>query len=332
MERHKSPGVIAASVDLATGSGAEIAFGCNLCGLCTVLCPKGLSPSAMFRELRVLAVEKGVADLSPYRGLLAYEDMGRWNLFTLFLPPQKACNAVFFPGCALPGSRPRQTLALFRLLRQILPGLGAAVSCCFKPSLDLGLVSRFDQRYGHLKDRLRECGAREVVTACPSCHRVFADLGDFGVKTAWEALAEAGTLEPERLSARVTIHDPCPLRHEQGVHQAVRRLAAAAGLSETPMQSRGEHTLCCGQGGAAHLASPETAGRFTRRRTEEAGKRLILTYCAGCADHLSSHAPTVHLLDALFPPTAGLRPRRASRVPLASYANRLRFKRWLANL
>jgi len=54
----------------------------------------------------------------------------------------------------------------------------------------------------------------------------------------------------------------------------------------------------------------------------------VVTWCAGCADHLSARMPTAHLLDILFDPERALSGRaRVARSPF-TYANRLLLKRW----
>ena len=55
----------------------------------------------------------------------------------------------------------------------------------------------------------------------------------------------------------------------------------------------------------------------------------MVTYCAGCAHQLSGKAPTSHVLDLLFEPTAALTGKvRVARAPF-TYWNRLLLKRSL---
>ncbi|MBU2489137.1 MAG: (Fe-S)-binding protein [Proteobacteria bacterium] len=321
-----APGALATEVNLETGVGLNAAFSCSLCGLCSSLCPRGLAPEALFLAMRQEAVRRGQANLSPYRGLFAYEDLGGASLLSLFLPPRPG-GTVFFPGCGLPGTRPARTRDLFRALEKALPGLGVVLSCCFSPSRSLGLADRFGKRFSALSSRLADSGVREVVTACPNCFRVFKDQGEFAVRTAWEVLAENGGLFVPRLSGEVTVHDPCPLRAEPAAREAARSILASTGLSVVEPPGSGEKTLCCGQGGAAHLAGPE-AESWRAQRAGQAGGRTVVTWCAGCADHLSARMPTAHLLDILFDPERALSGRaRVARSPF-TYANRLLLKRW----
>ncbi len=321
-----TPAAIAARVDPETGAGAAEAFACSLCGLCSAACPKGLFPEALFLAMRETAARRGLADLSPYRGLLAYEARGGSPAFTLFsLPP--GGHTVFFPGCTLPGTRPGPTRDLFLALERAIPALGAVLSCCFKPSQGLGLSDRFHGRFDALADRLEAAGVREILCACPNCLRIFADQGRFLVRTPWEVLAQSGTLPLPALSGEVTVHDPCPLRRHPAARLAARSLLAATGLTIKEPPASGDRTLCCGQGGAAHLAGPDAESWPDRIRAGAAG-RTVVTWCAGCAGHLSAHMPAAHLLDVLQDPARALSGRpRVSRPPL-TYANRLLLKRW----
>ena len=51
----------------------------------------------------------------------------------------------------------------------------------------------------------------------------------------------------------MVIHDPCAIRHEIPVHEAVRALVRNQGLPVEEMPHHGAKTLCCGEGGAAGL-------------------------------------------------------------------------------
>jgi heterodisulfide reductase subunit B len=63
-------------------------------------------------------------------------------------------------------------------LKETIPGLGIVLDCCSKPSHDLGREKVFQLMFGELKDYLFENGARNVLVACPNCHKVFKDYGD----------------------------------------------------------------------------------------------------------------------------------------------------------
>jgi hypothetical protein len=176
LNRNGTPKQIAESFNIADPNCYSISRNCNLCNLCAAVCPKGLIPSELFYLTRAEAVATGMVDLRAYKRLLNYEARGISPRYTWHGYP-KGCDAVFFPGCALPGTRPGQTLALMKLLQQQIPAVGIALDCCAKPSRDLGRTAFFTETFGRLKAQLIENGIKTVIVACPSCHKVFQQYG-----------------------------------------------------------------------------------------------------------------------------------------------------------
>ncbi len=281
-----------------------MAFECNLCGLCSAVCPNKADPMAMFLELRRAAVCSGELDLGRYGRILRYE---RWGLSPLFrfrgIP--NGCDTVLFPGCTLPGTRPLVTWQLFELLRTSSPNMGMVLECCAKPSHDLGRQAYFEDHFFALRDELLHKGVRRVYVACPNCFKVFRQYGaPLEVRTVYEQMQEHGLPQLEGLHSHdaVTIHDPCPLRHEPEVQEAVRALILARGLRVEEMRHKKARTICCGEGGSVGLLSPENAAHWGALRGKEAKGRRVLTCCAGCVNFLRQHVDAVHVLDLVFRP------------------------------
>ncbi len=160
LQQYGSPKVIAASWQPDSPSGQQLPFFCNLCGLCTAVCPPkvGLDPAALFLEMRQQIVAREAAPFPEHRRLLAYEERGvsdRYSWFALL----KNCDTVLFPGCAFAGTRPTRLLKLFEHLRQGIPSLGMVQGCCTKPSHDLGRTNFF--RAGSMN-----CGRLSYNRAC----------------------------------------------------------------------------------------------------------------------------------------------------------------------
>jgi hypothetical protein len=86
-------------------------------------------------ELRLLRL-KGTDD-PRHAPLLAYERKGGSTIYSFYGLPA-GCDTVFFPGCALPGTRPDAVSELFEALKQVIPNLGIVLDCCLRPSHDRG--------------------------------------------------------------------------------------------------------------------------------------------------------------------------------------------------
>jgi Fe-S oxidoreductase len=322
LQRYGSPKQLAGQ-QMVTAGDLSFSFECSLCGLCTAVCPKKVDPAAMFAAMRVAGQELGGGEFRQHAGLLRYESMGGSPWFSWYGLPE-GCDTVFFPGCALAGSRAARVSQTYRHLRTMIPTLGLVLDCCAKPSHDLGRRARFCRIFGALRNGLEARGVRTILVACPSCYRVWSDYGgSIAVRSVYEILAEAPPAHRVKATTPVTVHDPCPTRNDTTIHGAVRSLLAAMGLPVEEMKHHGRKTLCCGEGGAACHLVPAMAGNWTALRADEAAGRRIITYCAGCTNFLGRLTQASHILDLYFAPEQTLAGQvRVTRSPLS----------WLARL
>lgn len=347
LQKYGSPRHIAASWQPETGGGQRLPFACSLCGLCAAVCPPkvGLNPAAMFLEMRQQIVERGVAPFSEHKRLIAYEGRGLSDRYSYFALP-KHCDTILFPGCTFSGTRPGRLLELFQYLRKTIPCLGMVLSCCAKPSHDLGRKDFFNQTFNELCQALIQQGIQRVLVICPSCHAIFSEYG--GPLTteyvynhlAEQSLPESILLDKEEkapnIIANITVHDPCTMRQDPAVHASVRHLLHTAGFRVQEMAHHGNKSLCCGEGGAVAFLDKQLARTWGDCRCQEAEEQLnvafTVTYCAGCVHFLRSRLRIVHLHDLLFAPQASRAGKvRVSRAP-CTYLNRLILKQRLKRL
>lgn len=336
LRKHGSPRLLAQRHSTEGNKLRALAYECSLCGLCGSLCPQGVDPCALFIELRRHAAAIGELDLRRYRVITGYERKGNSRLLSYYGLPQ-GCDTVLFPGCNIPGSRPGVTWELFHHLRQHIPALGIVLDCCNKPSHDLGRQEYFESMFGQLRGFLLGHGVSTVLVVCPNCFKVFNSYGNgLEVRTVYQELLHNSTplakMTPEeraRAAAAlgpVVMHDPCPLRYQSDIQDAVRALAQGHGLELAEMRHKKKRTICCGEGGSTGFCKPEFAEEWGRTRQKEARERPVVTYCAGCAGFLKKYVTVFHVLDLLFRPHATLT-LKAGVVPSpVTYWQRLRLK------
>jgi hypothetical protein len=283
----------------------------------------------MFLEMRREAVAKGTGRFKQHEKLRRYEKLGTSSRFTWYALPQD-CDTIFFPGCALTGALAETTLQTFEHLRETVPGIGIVLDCCTKPSHDLGDDAYFQAMFGEMKAYLAEHGIRNILVACPNCHKVFDEYAqEFTTRSIYEHLDGRRLPKASENAARLTLHDPCAARFLQNVQASVRKLANEAGLPiEEPLHS-GATSLCCGAGGAVAGVAPELAQSWTHKRLAEANGNRIASYCAGCTSTLGKHGAAVHLLDLLFDPDKSSAGKTAPARAPQTYLNRLRVKKRL---
>ncbi len=306
-------------------------FECSLCGLCHGLCPKELDPSAMFLAMRRELVAHGEARFKQHNTIRAYEKRGSSTLFSWYCFPSD-CNTIFFPGCALPGSRPNTLTRLFAVLQKLIPNIGLVFDCCTKPSHDLGDSAHFTAMFQELCTILREHKITKVLVACPNCYRIFSEYGEgLDVVTVYEELARAEQFHGQH-EKTITIHDPCGVRYGASVQTSIRTLLKRQNLTVLEMKHREQTSFCCGEGGSAGFLRPDFARKWTEKRVQEADGLPMASYCAGCTHFLGNSAETFHILDLLLFPEATLANRvKVSKAPF-TYWNRYRLKKRMQKL
>jgi uncharacterized membrane protein YdjX (TVP38/TMEM64 family)/Fe-S oxidoreductase len=327
LRRYGTPKEIAETYSQDDANCQTIPFECSLCCLCAAVCPKEINPADMFLQMRRNAAKQKDDITKKYSGILGYEKRGTSKLYTWYSLPEN-CNAVFFPGCTLPGTRPKTTLKIFYYLKEHISALGIVLDCCTKPSHDLGRDSYFHDMFGEMKNFLLQHGVTTVFVACPNCFKVFTKYGgDLQVQTVYEYMADKGMPPTKIIDQTVTVHDPCSLRFETTTHNAIRQLIERQGIHVNEMVHSKGKTLCCGEGGSVSCVSPELSTRWATSRKQESNGNRVITYCAGCANQLGKHMPTLHILDLMFQAEAAIHGKiKVSQAPI-TYINRLRLKR-----
>ncbi|RQW89209.1 MAG: (Fe-S)-binding protein [Geobacter sp.] len=326
LRRYGTPKTIADSFAASDRASLSRPFECSLCGLCTAVCQERLDLENLFLEMRREAVERGFGHFPEHAPLLNYEHLGISRRFTLYRLPA-GCSSIFFPGCALSGTRPEGVSTVFSLLQKANPALGIVFDCCLKPSHSLGRERYATAMFAEMRNYLLEQGVKEVLVGCPNCQIMFESFGQgLAVRTVYEVLEESA-LPLKKATGSVTVHDPCVIRNAEPVQQAVRTLLQRQGLTVEEMPHSGKTTLCCGLGGGVKLLAPDLAKEVAARRKNEAQGRRIITYCAGCVEALAPHTPTSHLLDLLFAPEQTLAGKVKGTAAPFTFLNRLRLKK-----
>ena len=320
LKLYGSPRDIARSYDPDDPKKNAVCFKCSLCSLCSAVCPEGLDPKALFLEMRREAVDRGYGSFPEHKGLLGYERTGTSKRFSWYGLPQ-GCDTIFFPGCALPGTRPAATFAVYEKLKEAIPALGLVMDCCTKPSHDLGRQQYFSEMFGEMAAWLEAQGIRRILVACPNCYKVFSDYApQFRTETVYEQLAATWPGSAAQISSpAVTIHDPCVVRFASAPQEAARALVSGAGRRIEEMPHTRKTALCCGEGGTVGALAPDLVDGWRGRRAEEAADRQVITYCAGCTNHLGKRLNVTHVLDMVCDTP------KPSTGPI-TYLNRLRLK------
>ncbi len=312
---------------------------CALCGLCETLCPNDLAMGDVCLDARQSMVERGHMPASHHDFALRDMAFSRSDevAFVRHQPGHDKSAVLFFPGCQLPASAPRQVEAVYRHLCERLPGgVGFMLDCCGAPAYWSGRKGLHQEVLDRIHAAWEEQGRPRLVTACSTCLKEISEfLPDIPVSSLWTELAAIGLPEgtsPDLAGGPLAIHDPCTSRHAHEVQAAVRSIAASIGV-EVRELTGAEKTTCCGYGGLAAFANPEVGNAFVDRRIEESPDDY-LAYCAMCRDNFARRGKrALHLIDLIFPdvddpaarPDPGFSGRRDNRLRLS---RRMRRELW----
>lgn len=189
---------------------------------------------------------------------------------------------VFAPGCALMIYKPDLGKKLLRYLNKDSTEIPMHLTCCqHEPNLSKGT---------------------QVINICAGCDRRYRSLYE-GVSTIslWEVLAESADFPfPDYAGREMTLHDPCPVRSEARVHQAVRRLLERMNISLTETKNNRSRSICCGD--SLHGKAPSEVVRSAMmKRVAEMPCEDVVVYCVSCIKSMHIGGKKAwHLVDLLF--------------------------------
>jgi NADPH-dependent glutamate synthase beta subunit-like oxidoreductase len=304
-------------------------YSCNICELCSQVCPEGLDTGRLMLEARRESVRRGLGPLPQHKPIVGYWKAGVSGPFTLAMgePGRRRARRLFFTGCALPAVAPARTLRVYDELRRHYPGMGVLMWCCGAPAELLGMEEAFHTTRDQILRAAEQLGAEELVAACPDCmHTLKGAVPELAITTLWERLAGQWSPPARRQGVVVSIHDSCKARHQDGLHAAVRQLVRDGGAVVEEIEYNHRLARCCGFGGMIAPVDPALQQSVTRRRAAESSLPM-LTYCAGCRTALAGCGKeSLHVLDFLL--ADDWREEIARKPPgaLPRYFNRLRTK------
>jgi len=299
---------------------------CTSCYSCTSRCPREIKISDAILGLRRLAVDRGV-DLPPTMITLRdtvsanYNISGDDNATRLIwsdnleadlvtFRTRRQAEVAFYVGCV--ASFYPMVYGIPQAMVQVLDRagvefgtLGGEEWCCGYPLYSAGMEGLIAELMVHNVQRVREMGAKTLVTTCPSCYYTWSHLyalfdpAPFGFEVLHASqylarLLEEGRLKLGSLEQVVTYHDPCDLGRKSEIYDAPRQvIEAVPGLEFREMDASRQEALCCGGGGDVQIVDESVTASVAARRLGQAqrtGARLILSSCQQCKRTLMAAA------------------------------------------
>lgn len=289
----------------------NIPYSCNTCGTCTKVCSKGLKLEDLFVHMRKEHIKnnKGKSPMKGHKIIEFHQTFSFSKIFNTTIPDAKAgyTKRVFIPGCSLASYSPELVGKTLEFLQKRLPGTGAMLKCCGKPTLSLGQDKNFYKRYSELQAEIDKLGAEEIITACENCYTTISQFSPKQkVKSLWTVVPEIGL--PDEIKGKgknsdiiFGIHDACPTRGNSDIHNGVRWIINELGYKVKESDYSRENTRCCGFGGMMVPANPELSQSVIKRSAEKLKQDYIIAYCASCREAMTiGGKKSLHILDLMF--------------------------------
>jgi Fe-S oxidoreductase len=285
----------------------ETVWACMQCNACVEICPVGIEQAPIINQLRRHLVEEGEIDGNLQSTLQVIHKAGnsfgenkrkrgRWTAdlsFEVKDARKKPVDVLWFVGdyASFDPRSQKVTQAIARLFHAA--------------GLDFGILFDGERNSGNDVRRVGEeglfealatqniatiegCEFNRIVTSDPhslnTLRHEYPDLGGSWPvvhhTTLLLELMESGRLPlTERLSYRVTYHDPCHLGRMNGEYDAPRRILELLGCELVEMPRNRDNSFCCGAGGG-RIWIPDGGGceRPSENRIHEALSLGALDY------------------------------------------------------
>lgn len=288
-----------ASVIGSDGVRAETIWSCMQCNACVEICPVGIEQAPIINQLRRHLVEEGELDSNLQSTLQVIHKSGnsfgenrrkrgRWTQELDFEVPdaRKApVDVLWFVGdyASFDPRSQRVTRSLARLLRAAGVDFGILYEGERNSGNDVrraGEEGLFESLAEQNIATISDCEFQRIVTSDP--HSLNTLRNEYPVLGgSWTVmhhtsllleLIEAGRLDvADRLSYRVTYHDPCYLGRHNGGYDAPREILRRLGCVLHEMPRNRDNSFCCGAGGG-RIWIPDQPGqeRPSENRIREA--------------------------------------------------------------
>lgn len=189
---------------------------------------------------------------------------------------------VYAPGCALVIYKPDLAGKILKYLNTELGDIPEHLTCCrHEPALERGT---------------------RVINTCAGCDRRYRELYE-GISTVslWEILAGSETFPfPDYDGIEMAIHDACPIRTEERVHLAVRKLLERMNIKILEPEHTRTGSVCCGDSFYGVLPVEQIKEQMKKRAASMPCDNVAV-YCVSCIKsmHIGGKKPH-YIVDLLF--------------------------------
>ena len=288
----------------------EIPFSCNMCGDCKIVCPKNIDLASAFYAMRIeiLNSNEGISPISGHKAVLNHQKLSFSKIFSSSNKMAPSINNYgFMAGCSLSSYSPKLVKKTFNHLNTTLGNVQGVLTCCGKPTIDIGKIDDFNSRYNILKNEFENLGVNKVITACQNCYNVVKENSkDKEVLSLWELFPIIGLPKSQiniGKDSKLTfeIHHSCPTRHNVNIKNGIKWIIEELGYNLIESNDDIEKITCCGMGGMAATSNNELAKETMKKKASQYKADVLVVYCASCKDAMNiGGKESIHILDLIF--------------------------------
>ncbi len=189
---------------------------------------------------------------------------------------------VFAPGCALMLYKPELADKIHRNLCENLEITGSLLTCC--------------QHEPDFKNKTT------VINVCPGCDKRFGrDYKNCSTISLWEILANNDFfIFPDYQGKSMSILDACPVRENEIVHKAVRKVLDKMNIRVVEPKNTRTNSICCGDSFYGEIPTEKVKIQMIKRANDMPENNVVV-YCVSCTKSMfiGGKKPR-YLIDLLF--------------------------------
>ncbi len=298
---------IAGLIDTGSSRALEV---CNTCHTCDVICPRDADPYELVLErwcerrkeglpttARLVTPSEPCNIWSSLKAIMPAGDLALLRSWDDYTPCDEICLTGFYTS-----------VVPYLMQSKVLEGLPriSGTEALFGCAGDIYKTGRFDmveQITRRLERVFGDMGVKKIVCSMSAEGMVLSEIlpRRFGARFGFEVVSldewllgklQSGEIElVKKLGMRVTVHDNCLSKMQDGRLQEVNReTVRRTGCDIVEMEHNRERALCCGFGAAAshfRVMDIMSSGYRRLKEIEATGADAAVIYCPACLFILS---------------------------------------------
>lgn len=189
---------------------------------------------------------------------------------------------IFTPGCALTIDNPVLADQILQILNQHTGKVQLLETCCRNvPKLPDGTT---------------------IINVCAGCDKRYREnYPDCTTISLWEIIDRSDFWKfPDYEGIKMSILDPCPVRTETRVHDAVRSLLRKMNITIVEAKNNRNKSICCGDSLWGKVPADKVIEKM-KVRADQMPEENVVVYCVSCIKSIHNGGKTPrHLVDLLF--------------------------------